>query len=111
MPKGLKVLGPLIVNMILYVNISNFLSENLIYIIAFNVAQWDTWVLICKGKIILSIIMVGVMCLCLNMQEEDILELTNPKCLFSVNFSQLIDHCVIICIHLITLMNKLIPRY
>ena len=55
--------------------------------------------------------MVGVMCLCLNMQEEDILELTNPKCLFSVNFSQLIDHCVIICIHLITLMNKLIPRY
>ena len=41
-PSGLKVSRLLIANMILFVNIGYFLSENFIYIITFSIAHWDT---------------------------------------------------------------------
>ena len=38
-------------------------------------------VLVCKGKILLSMLMASVMCLQFSVQEEDVLEHTNPfKC-------------------------------
>jgi hypothetical protein len=40
--------------------------------------------LVCKGKILLAIVLAIIMCLHSSMQEEDILE-----CIFS----QLVDHC------------------
>ena len=42
MTRGLKVLGPLIVNKILFVTMSNFLKWE-IYMMTFSVAHWDTW--------------------------------------------------------------------
>ena len=41
MPRGLKSSRPLIINMILFVNISNILSVKTIYIMTFRVAHWD----------------------------------------------------------------------
>ena len=35
---------------------------------------------VCKGKVLLSIQLAKVVCLHINMQEEDILEHTNVKC-------------------------------
>ena len=40
--------------------------------------------LVCKGKILLSILMTHVMCLHKSMQEEDIIDRTNAKCHLSV---------------------------
>ena len=49
----------------------------------FRVVHWDTLHkilhLVCKGKIVLSILMASVMCLHFCMQEEDILEHSNGK--------------------------------
>ena len=36
--------------------------------------------LVCKGNILLSVLMVSVMCLHFSVQEEDIPEHTNGKC-------------------------------
>jgi hypothetical protein len=41
---------------------------------------WGTSILVCKGKIFLSVLMAGVMCLHFSMQGKDILECTNGKC-------------------------------
>ena len=41
MPRGLKVSRMLIVNVISFVNISNFFKGKNIYIIIFRVAHWD----------------------------------------------------------------------
>ena len=38
--------------------------------------------------------MASVVCLHFNMQEEDILDLTNAKCHFVYAFSQLVANCV-----------------
>ena len=38
---GLKVSCPLSANMILFVNISNFLKGKSIYVMTFGVAHWD----------------------------------------------------------------------
>ena len=38
------------------------------------------YILICKGKILLSVLMASVECLHLGMQEEDIFERTNGQC-------------------------------
>jgi hypothetical protein len=65
MPKGLKVSCMLIVNMILFVNISNLLRRNINHVMTFSVAHWDT----CEMK--------G---LCFSMQVECIIEYTNDKC-------------------------------
>ena len=44
MPQGLKVSRPLIANMILFVNMSNFFKWKNNYIMTFRVvAHWDTW--------------------------------------------------------------------
>ena len=40
MPRGLKVSCLLIVNIILFVNIFNFLSEEIVYIMTFSIAHW-----------------------------------------------------------------------
>ena len=71
---------PLIVNMILFVNISNFLKQKFIYVMIFGVPHLDTRVycfvfIVCKGKMLLSILMISVMCLRFCMQDENILEL------------------------------------
>ena len=42
MPRGLKVSRMLIVDMILFANIINFLKRKIIVIMAFIVAHWDT---------------------------------------------------------------------
>ena len=39
----LKVLHKLIANMILFLNINNFLKWNFIHIMTCSVADWDTW--------------------------------------------------------------------
>ena len=51
----------------------------------FIVAHWNTlhdnlvfW--FARGRLFFSALMVGVMCLLIDMQEEDILEHTNVKC-------------------------------
>jgi hypothetical protein len=61
-------------------------------------------VLVCKGKIILSILMANVTCLTFSMQEEDIHENTNGKCHLCILWSTCIPLCDI-CMHLITLLN------
>ena len=43
MPRGLKVSHPLITNMILLANISNFLKQRIIYMMTSSVAHWDAW--------------------------------------------------------------------
>ena len=43
MPRGLKVSSSVIVNLILFVNISNFLKQKIIHIMIFNIANLDTW--------------------------------------------------------------------
>ena len=84
MPRGLKVSHLLLANMIPFVNISNFFKWKNVYFMTFRVAHWDTWddsssVLVCKGKIILGVLMASVMCLYFSMQVEDILEHSNGK--------------------------------
>ena len=37
-------------------------------------------VLVCKGKMLMNILMASVMCLPLSKQEEDVLDHTNVKC-------------------------------
>ena len=54
-------------------------------IMTFSVAHWDTWdhvfcILVCKGKILLRIVMPSVIYLHFSMQEEGILEHSNAKC-------------------------------
>lgn len=66
--------------------------------------------LVCKGKLLLSTLMVSVMCLCFNMQEEDTNELIIAKCLLCALYSAYRPSCNI-GIHLITLLNRLKPRY
>ena len=43
MPRGLIVSRLLIVNMILFVHIINFLKWEVIYILVLSVSYWDTW--------------------------------------------------------------------
>ena len=64
-PRGFKVSRVLIGNMIIFINISNFLKWEIIYIMTFSVARWDTrddsfFILVSKGKILLSILMPNV---------------------------------------------------
>ena len=46
-------------------------------------------VTICKGKIVLSVLMAGVMCLHFSMQDEDILEHNNGKCHLCTHLSNM----------------------
>ena len=50
-------------------------------------------ILVCKGKLLLSILMASLMCLNFSMQEEESLEHTNAIS-FVYTYSQLVDHCV-----------------
>ena len=65
------------------------------YILIFNVAHWDTSYdsfanLVCKEKVRLSVLMLSVICLL---------------------FSQLVDQLCNTGIHLVTLLNILMPMY
>ena len=67
MPRGLKVSCPLIATMILFVNIRNFYKLNFLDNMTFSIAHWDTskncfFVSVCKGMVLLSILMASVMC-------------------------------------------------
>jgi hypothetical protein len=78
------VVHVLIVNMILFIKMSNFLMQENICIMAFSVVYWDTLdddfcILVCK-RTTLSILMARVMCLRFNMQEEDVFEHIHHKC-------------------------------
>ena len=64
----------------------------------------------CKEKIIWNILMTCVMCLHLSVQEEEVLEHTNAKCQLCTPLSTGRPMCDI-SIHLITLLNILMPRY
>ena len=67
---------PLIANMILFVDISNFSSERLFTFSHIGILEKIVCVLICNDNIFLSILMAGVMCSHYSKQEEDILEHT-----------------------------------
>jgi hypothetical protein len=78
MPIHLKASHTLIANMILFINIGYFQKRCIIHIMTFNTTHWKTWddsfaFLVCKGKMLFSILKECVMCLHFNMQEEDIL--------------------------------------
>ena len=63
-----------------------------------------------QGENIVSILMASVMCLQFNMHEEDIVDHTNGKC----HLCALQSTCRPLCnigMHLITLLNILIPRH
>jgi hypothetical protein len=82
----------------------------------FRIANWNTLDEIfsfqySRKSILLSVLMASVICLLFNIQEVDVLEHTNGKCHLCVHFSQLVDHCGNICMHLVTLLSMLIPRY
>jgi hypothetical protein len=85
MPKGFKVSCLLLANMILLVDISNCQLKSYIHYDILH-DHWDTgdgdssYILVCKGKILLSILMACVMCLLFGMQEADVLEHTNAIC-------------------------------
>ena len=93
MPRGLNLSHSLIAKMIPFVIICNFFKSEHIYIISFRVAHWDTIDFNAKGQMFLSVLMESVMCLDINMQEEEILEPHNENHQCG-HFSQLVDHCV-----------------
>ena len=64
MPRGLKVSCFLIVNMMLFVNISTLLSEVNVYIMTFSMGHW--------------ILKMVILRFC--MHREDTMEHTNGKC-------------------------------
>ena len=86
MPRGLKESRPLIIDIISFVNISNFFRRKYVFVMTFTTTHWDTlddslaFKLVCKGKMFLSILMASVTCLCFNMLEEDSIQRTNGKC-------------------------------
>ena len=43
MPRGLKASHLLIANKILFINIGNFSKWNIVHIMTFGIAHWDTW--------------------------------------------------------------------
>ena len=87
-----------------------------IYMMTINVTHWDTsndsfafWY--ARGKILLSTIMAGFMCLHFSMQEEDVLEHSNANCHVCIHLSQT---CRPLCKKttcLITPLHILMPRY
>jgi hypothetical protein len=83
-PRGLKASPLLIVNMILFINISNFSKWNIIYIQTFGIAHWDTKMRVLQFSMPRedTIKLNNDKCLCshYSMQEEDILEHTKSKC-------------------------------
>jgi hypothetical protein len=81
MPRGFKVSHLLIVNLVLFVNISKFFEVNLFIRLTFSVSHWDI------GDDVYHVYF--------SMQL---------KTFMSIHFSQLVDHCV-------TLLNILMPRY
>ena len=84
MPRSPKVATLLFANMILYVNLNNFLKRILftLWHLAYHIGilQMIVFFLLCKGNILLSILVASGMCLHLSMQGEDILENVNAKC-------------------------------
>ena len=86
----------LVITIILFVNISNFLKWNK-YPMTFSVWHRNTWddsFVVCKGHIWLSILMTSVVCLHFSMKEDDVLEHTNIKC-HLCTLSQHVGHYVL----------------
>ena len=56
----------------------------------FSVAHWGTFVSVCKGKMLLNILMASVISSHSRIHEEDVFEHTNDKC----HLCTLVDDCV-----------------
>ena len=82
----------------------------------FRVAHWDilgdrqSYVLVCKGNIFSSILMASVVCLYLVCKRKIFLSILMAS-VICIHFSQLCRPLCNIGMHLITLLNILMPRY